>query len=91
MQRICSFVQTDYIPGFDSQIERGLEALGYKISSMVTFVNPDLTKPCKVTIGLEEWNIGSANQFGTSIGEYLQESINILRDLGLLSELENLL
>ena len=85
MQRICSFVQTDYIPGFDSQIERGLEALGYKISSMVTFVNPDLTKPCKVTIGLEEWNIG------TSIGEYLQESINILRDLGLLSELENLL
>ena len=52
MQRICTFVPTNYIPGFDSHIERGLEALGYKIESMITFVNPDLTKPCKITIGL---------------------------------------
>ena len=41
------------VAGFDAEMERGVAQWGLKIFSIITVIEPDVSKPCMVTIGLE--------------------------------------
>ena len=42
------------VSSFDPEIQRGLAGDGLKVSQIMTLIDPNMTKPCKVLVVLEK-------------------------------------